>query len=370
MRIAQLAPLYERVPPELYGGTERVISVLTEELVRRGHEVTLFASGDSETSARLVPVVPRGLRLAGVRDPMPAALLALGLAYDRAADFDVIHSHLDYPTLPFAHRSPTPSVITCHGRLDLLHTHAIFEAFRDAHLVSISDNQRRLLPHWHWAGTVYNGIDLANFTFHPRPGDYLAFLGRIAPEKGIEDAITVATLAGMPLKIAAKVDPADAAYYRDVIRPLLDHPLVEYVGEVNEREKDAFLGGAHALLFPIRWPEPFGMVMVEAMATGTPVIAGRFGSVPEVVTDGVTGFIGDSLEEMVLAIRRLDELDRAACRAAVESRFSAQAMADGYERVYRAVLAGADRSCSPAEETAPPRVATSVAAANGHSDPT
>jgi glycosyltransferase involved in cell wall biosynthesis len=169
MRIAQIAPAVEAVPPERYGGTERVIAVLVEELVRRGHEVTLFASGDSQTSARLVPVVPRGLRLAGVRDPMPAALLALGLAYDRAAQFDVIHSHLDFPTLPFAHRSPTPSVITCHGRLDLLHTHAIFEAFRGAHLVSISDNQRRLLPHWHWAGTVYNGIDLANFTFHPRP---------------------------------------------------------------------------------------------------------------------------------------------------------------------------------------------------------
>lgn len=364
MRIAQIAPMVEAVPPQRYGGTERVVACLVNELVQRDHQVTLFASGDSQTRARLVSVVPEGLRLAGVRDPIPASLLALGVAYDRADEFDVIHSHVDYPTLPFAHRATTPTVMTCHGRLDLFDTHAIFEAFPEAHLISISDNQRRLLPTWNWAGTVYNGIEVANFTFHPRPGEYLAFLGRISPEKGIEDAIAVAKLAGMPLKIAAKVDPADAAYYRDVVRPLLDHPLVEYIGEVNEREKDAFLGGALALLFPIRWPEPFGLVMAEAMATGTPVIAGRFGSVPEVITDGVTGFIGDSLEEMALAIRQLGQIDRAACRAAVESRFSAAAMADGYERIYRQV-AGVD-DADPLNRTMPAADLTPVAIANGH----
>jgi glycosyltransferase involved in cell wall biosynthesis len=338
MRIAQIAPLQESVPPQRYGGTERVVSSLVEELVRRGHDVTLFASGDSRTSAKLVPVVPRGLRLAGIRDAYPAGLLALGMLYERAHEFDIIHSHMDYLTLPFARLRTTPTVLTCHGRLDLLHVHPVFEYFRDGHLVSISDNQRRLLPAWNWAGTVYNGIDLVNFTLRPRPGHYLAFLGRISPEKGIEDAITVARLAGVPLKIAAKVDPVDELYYREHIRPLLEHPLIEYVGEISEREKDAFLGQALALLFPVRWPEPFGLVMVEAMATGTPVIAGRFGSVPEVVDDGETGFICDSLEEMVLAIRRLDEIDRTACRRHADERFSSQRMAEDYEAVYQKLL--------------------------------
>jgi glycosyltransferase involved in cell wall biosynthesis len=351
VRIAQLAPVTESVPPQRYGGTERVVAVLTDALVRRGHEVTLFASGDSQTSARLVPVVPQATRLAGIPDARPADLLALAGAYDRAAAFDVIHSHLDYPTLPFAQQSRTPTVVTCHGRLDLLHIHPLFETLRAAHLVSISDNQRRLLPHWHWARTVYNGIDLDNYTFHPRHGDYLAFLGRITPEKGIEDAVEVARLAGVPLKVAAKVDPTDEAYYQAVARPLFERQGVEYLGEITEREKDSFLGQALALLFPIRWPEPFGLVMVEALATGTPVIAGRFGSVPEIVEDGVTGFIGDSLEEMALAVRRLGELDRAACRRRVEQRFSAEQMAAGYERIYQNVLR-ADAVPAPIEAIA------------------
>jgi glycosyltransferase involved in cell wall biosynthesis len=338
MRIAQIAPLQESVPPQRYGGTERVVSSLVEELVRRGHDVTLFASGDSSTNATLVPVVPRALRLSGVRDALPAALLALGMVYERAHEFDIIHSHIDYPTLPFARLRATPTVLTCHGRLDLLHVHPIFEYFREGNLVSISDNQRRLLPAWNWVGTVYNGIDLVNFTLRPRPGHYLAFLGRISPEKGIEDAITVAKLAGVPLKIAAKVDPVDEDYYRERIRPLLDHPLIEFVGEISDREKDAFLGQALALIFPVRWPEPFGLVMVEAMATGTPVIAGRFGSVPEVVEDSETGYICDSLEEMVLAIRRLDEIDRTACRRHTERRFSSQRMAEDYVTVYQTLL--------------------------------
>jgi glycosyltransferase involved in cell wall biosynthesis len=289
----------------------------------------------------LVPIVPQATRLAGIPDARPAELLTLASAYDQAAHFDIIHSHLDYSTLPFAQRSPTPTVVTCHGRLDLLHVHPVFEQLRAAQLVSISDNQRRLLPHWHWAGMVYNGINLDNYTFHPRHGDYLAFLGRITPEKGIEDAVQVARLAGVPLKVAAKVDPTDETYYREVARPLFARHGVEYLGEITEREKDSFLGQALALLFPIRWPEPFGLVMAEALATGTPVIAGRFGSVPEVVDDGVTGFIGDSLEEMALAIRRVGELDRSACRARAEQRFSADHMAAGYERIYQAVLQAA-----------------------------
>lgn len=339
MRIAQIAPLQESVPPQRYGGTERVVSALVDELVRRGHEVTLFASGDSHTRATLVPVVPRALRSAGVHDTRPSDLRALGLVYDRAAEFDVIHSHLDYPTLPFARLRATPTVVTCHGRLDLLETHAVFDDFPDAHLVSVSDNQRRLLPGWNWAGTVYNGIDLSHFTFHPRPDGYLAFLGRISPEKGIEDAITVAKLANIPLKVAAKIDPVDEAYYRDVVAPLMTHPLIEFIGEVSEREKDSFLGQARALLFPVRWPEPFGLVMVEAMATGTPVIAGRFGSVPEVIVDGTNGFICDSLAEMALAVRHLGEIDRSECRRHVEQTFTTSRMADGYEGVYRAVTA-------------------------------
>jgi glycosyltransferase involved in cell wall biosynthesis len=338
LRIAQIAPQVESVPPHRYGGTERVIASLTEELVRRGHQVTLFASGDSRTSAELVSVVPRSLRRTGVRDARPYDLLALSRAFERAQDFDVIHSHIDYPALPFARFCPTPTVITCHGRLDLLDVHPLFEALPDAHLVSISDNQRRLVPDWHWAGTVYNGIDLSHFTFHPRPGSYLAFLGRISPEKGIEDAVAVAKLAGVPLKVAAKIDPVDDAYYQERIKPLFAHTLVEYVGEVTEQEKDGFLGQAMAVLFPVRWPEPFGLVMAEAMATGTPVIAGRFGSVPEVVLDGVTGFIGDSVEEMALAVRRLAGLDRTACRRHVEQRFATAQMAAGYEAIYQQVL--------------------------------
>lgn len=352
MRIAQIAPLQESVPPQRYGGTERVVSCLVEELVRRGHQVTLFASGDSRTSASLEPVVPRGLRLAGVRDTHPADLMALGMVYGRAREFDIIHSHLDYPTLPFAELCSTPTVLTCHGRMDLLHTHPLYDVFRTANLISISHNQRRLLPHWNWIDTVYNGIDLSNFTMRPRPGHYLAFLGRISPEKGIEDAITVAKLAGLPLKIAAKIDPADEMYYRERIRPLLAHPLIEFVGEISEREKDAFLGQALALLFPVRWPEPFGLVMAESMATGTPVIAGRFGSVPEVVEDGVTGFICDSLEEMVLAIRRLDEIDRMTCRRHVEQRFSAQRMARDYEAIYLRLLDGRATAQLPPPEAA------------------
>jgi len=347
LKIAQIAPLQESVPPKGYGGTERVVSWLTEELVRRGHEVTLFATGDSYTSARLVPVVPHALRPLEVPDFTPATMLALGLAFDRAAEFDIIHSHVDAPSIPFARLVRTPVVFTMHGRLDLPWMRTLYDGYTDVNLVSVSDNQRRLLPTWNWLGTVYNGIDLNDYTLRPRKGEYLAFLGRISPEKGVEEAIQVARLTSLPLKIAAKVDPREREYYEQRVHHLIAPPDIEFVGEVNQREKDAFLGRACALIFAIRWPEPFGLAMVEALATGTPVIAGRFGSVPEVIEDGVTGFVCDSVEEMALTVERLGEIDRVACRRAVEERFSAQTMASGYEAVYQRLVGAEQAAFAP-----------------------
>jgi glycosyltransferase involved in cell wall biosynthesis len=344
MRIAMVAPLSESVPPALYGGTERVVSVLTEELVRRGHAVTLFASGDSQTHAELVACCPRGLRLdQGVRDHVATTMLQLGEVYRRAGDFDVIHNHIDYFAFPFARLTTTPTITTTHGRLDLAEVQRVYGAFAEQPLISISDAQRARLPGVNWLRTVYNGIDLTNFHFRPDPGDYLVFLGRISPEKRPDRAIEIARDVGMRLLIAAKVDPADQAYYDHAIAPMIrDCPLVEYIGEVDERQKDALLGGAYAYLFPIDWPEPFGLTMVEAMATGTPVIAYRAGSVPEVVVDGVTGFICDSFRGMVDAVARVPDIDRRACRTHVERHFSAAAMVAGYERAYDAVRLHAD----------------------------
>jgi glycosyltransferase involved in cell wall biosynthesis len=335
MRIAQIAPLAESVPPQLYGGTERVVASLTNELVRRGHDVTLFASGDSQTLARLVPVVPRSLRLSGVTDCAPAQIRQLDMVFGRADEFDIIHSHVDFQALPFGRFVETPVVHTLHGRLDLPEIQPVYAHFDDAPLVSISDNQRRLLQHWNWIGTVYNGLELGEYGYHPNSGNYLAFLGRISPEKGIEQAIAVAQSTGLPLKIAAKIDPTNADYYEERVKPLLHNSLIEYVGEITEQEKDIFLGHAMALLFPIDWPEPFGLVMVEAMATGCPVIASRRGSVPEVLVDGVTGYVCDSVETMALACSRVEQLDRSACRERAMERFSATQMTDGYEAVYR-----------------------------------
>lgn len=342
MRIAMIAPLIESVPPTLYGGTERVVSVLTEELVKRGHDVTLFASGDSETTAALVPCCPRGLRLdPGACDPVAATMIQLDLVYRRAADFDLIHNHNGSLAFPSARLTPTPTVTTIHGRLDQEPVRRFYDYFSDQLLIGISDDQRAHLPRAAWLGTVYNGIDLTHFRCRPDPGDYLVFLGRISPEKRPDRAIEIARDTGMRLLIAAKVDPADQAYYEHAIAPLIrDSPLVEYVGEVDERRKDALLGGAYAYLFPIDWPEPFGLTMVEAMATGTPVVAYAAGSVLEVVVDGVTGFICNSVHDMVEAVERVQQLDRRACRAHVEARFSTAAMASAYERIYGMVLGG------------------------------
>jgi glycosyltransferase involved in cell wall biosynthesis len=354
MRIGMVAPLVEPVPPPRYGGTERVVSVLTEELVRRGHQVTLFASGDSQTSADLVSVCPTGLRLdSEVRDFVAYTLIELSAAYARAAEFDVIHNHTDYLGFGVSRFSATPTVTTAHGRLDLAEVQRIYGSYPEQRLVSISHDQCSWLPGANWVATVHNGIDLPNYHFRPDPGDYLVFLGRISPEKRPDRAIEIARDVGMRLVMAAKVDPMDTEYYEHAIAPLIraNRGLVEFIGEVDEREKDALFGGAWAYLFPIDWPEPFGLTMIEAMATGTPVIATRAGSVPEVVVDGVTGFVCRTMRELIEAVPRVRELDRAACRRHVEEHFSPRAMADGYEQVYAALNAA--HSKEPTLPTAP-----------------
>lgn len=344
MRIAQVSPLYESVPPKLYGGTERVVSYLTDELVQRGHEVTLFASGDSTTRARLEPVVPRAIRLSGpVTDPHCYQMLEMGRVFDRASEFDVIHCHVEYFSLPFTRLVSTPVLTTLHARLDTLELQPIFREYADANLVSISYNQRKPLPFVNWIATVYNGVDLSLYRLERRRGKYLAFLGRISPEKGIEQAVEVAKRTGIPLKVAAKVDPADVTYYENEVKPLLDHGLVEFLGEIDQSHKAEFLGNAMALIFPIHWPEPFGLVMVEALACGTPVIAGRFGSVPEIISDGKTGFICDSVEEMVLACQRIGQILPEECRRQVEKRFCSSVMAKGYEQAYAKIIGNAQR---------------------------
>ena len=306
--------------------------------MRRGHEVTLFASGDSRTRATLVPVVERATRLdASSQDLCTAdAVRQLDVVAARADDFDVIHWHVDSFAFPVSHLLPTPSVHTLHGRLDLPHLPALFRHFNDVPLVSISNAQRRPLEGLGvgWAGTVYHGQPLARYPFSASDQGYLAFLGRCSPEKQLDIAIEVAKRVGLPLRIAAKIDPKDREYFDRVIAPLLDDPLIEFHGEIGDEGKAAFLGGALALLFPIDWPEPFGLVMVEAMACGTPVVARPCGAVPEVVVDGRTGFIGSELVELVEAVKRIDEIDRAACRRHAEERFSVERMTEDYEAVY------------------------------------
>jgi glycosyltransferase involved in cell wall biosynthesis len=335
MRIAQVAPLYESVPPRGYGGTERVVSYITEELVSRGHDVTLFASGDSVTAAHLAPGCPEGLRLSKRRvDPLALHMSMLLGVYERAREFDVVHCHTDYVGMPLARRGPRPTIVTLHGRLDLAEAHPVYRAFPEIGLVSVSDAQRAPLTGVSWTATVYHGLPEDMFAFHPGPGRFLLFLGRISPEKCPDAAIRVAIAAGVPIRIAAKVDTADREYFEQVVRPLLDHPLVEYLGEVDDRGKEALLAEALALLFPVDWPEPFGLVLIEALACGTPVIARPRGSVPEIVTDGVTGFLCETEAEMTAAVAQLPSLRRAACRETFARRFTAERMADDYLRVF------------------------------------
>ena len=336
MRIAQIAPLIESVPPRLYGGTERIVSYLTEELVRQGHEVTLFASGDSLTAAELVPCSERALRLEPtVRDALPYYMVMLDRLRRRARDFDVRHFHIDYLHFPLFRDLAARTLTTQHGRLDLPDLPVAYQAFPEFPLVSISDDQRRPCPDWSWLRTVHHGLPEHLYPFAPRAeGGYLAFLGRICPEKRPDQAIEIARRAGLPLKIAAKVDRVDQAYFDEVIRPLLRDPLIEFVGEIGERSKAAFLGGARALLFPIDWPEPFGLVMIEAMACGTPVVAYRRGSVAEVIEDGWTGFVVDDVPGAVAAVAELDSLDRRLIRARFEQRFTAERMAKDYVAAY------------------------------------
>ena len=338
MRIAQIAPLYEAVPPKFYGVTERVVSYLTEELVALGHEVTLFASGDSETAANLEAAWPRALRLdPAIRDPIAPHALLMERVMRRAGEFDVLHFHNEYLPFSLFSRQPTPWLNTLHGRLDMIEYQGIFDVFSQVPLVSISDSQRRPLPQANFVGTVLHGLPENLLTPRPATPSYLAFLGRISPEKRPDRAIRIARAAGIPLKIAAKVDNADRAYFEAVIKPMLDDPGVELIGEINEAQKPDFLSGAIALLMPIDWPEPFGLVMIEAMACGTPVIAINRGSVPEVVDDGISGFIVEDETGAIGAVERLGELDRARVRAQFEKRFTAKRMALDYLALYRAI---------------------------------
>jgi glycosyltransferase involved in cell wall biosynthesis len=345
MRIAQIAPLHERVPPRLYGGTERVVSFLTEELVRQGHDVTLFASGDSQTSARLIRCCDIALRFnPTVRDALPYHMIMLDEVRRRIDQFDVLHFHVDLLHAPLMRDLADRTLTTLHGRLDLPDLAPFYAAFCDLPLVSISNNQRRYLGSAHWIGTVYHGLPRALLPFRSNADGYLAFLGRISPEKRPDLAIEIAARSGIPLKIAAKVDRADQAYWETKIRPMVaDNPDVEFIGEIGERDKADFLGGAAALLFPIDWPEPFGLVMIEAMACGTPVIAFRRGSVPEVVEENVSGFVVDTIEEAVTAVRRIGDLDRVNVRAEFERRFTAERMAHDYVGIYRQLLAARSR---------------------------
>jgi glycosyltransferase involved in cell wall biosynthesis len=339
MRIAQVAPLYESVPPKYYGGTERVVSYLTEELVQQGHEVTMFASGDSVTKARLVPACRRSLRLdERCVDQMAHHLVMLEDVFARATEFDIVHFHVDYMHFPLSRRDPITHVTTLHGRLDIPDLVPLYQEFREMPVISISNGQRQPLPWANWQATVYHGLPADRYRFRAEPGSYLAFLGRISPEKRVDRAIEIATQVGMPLKIAAKIDRVDKDYFDLVIAPLLRNSLVEFVGEIGEREKDEFLGNAYALLFPIDWPEPFGLVMIEAMACGTPVIAYRGGAVPELVEHGHNGFVVERLEDAVEAVRHVAQLSRKRCREVFEQRFTARRMAHDYVQQFERLM--------------------------------
>jgi glycosyltransferase involved in cell wall biosynthesis len=345
VKIAQVAPLFESVPPKLYGGTERIVSYLTEDLVRKGHDVTLYASADSATSARLRASSARSLRLdGGCKDPLSHHMLMLERVAQEASEFDIIHYHIDYLHFPTTRRTPQHHLTTLHGRLDLPDLIPLYREYRDMPVISISDAQREPLRWANWQATIYHGLPRNLYPFTEEPGDYLAFLGRISPEKGVDQAIEIARRAGLPLKIAAKIAKGeDQAYFDRTIRPMLREPGIEFIGEITEREKAAFLGGARAMLFPIAWPEPFGLVMIEAMACGTPVLAFPRGSVPEILEDGVTAHLGETVDDLVRAVGTIDKLDRRTCRETFERRFSDARMSDDYEQVYRRLLEGNGR---------------------------
>jgi len=339
MRIAQVAPLTEAIPPKLYGGTERVVYWLTEELVALGNDVTLFGSGDSSTSATLETIWPKALRLDGsIRDPNALHMVMLETVRQQSDNFDLLHFHLDYYPFSLFSRQPTPFITTLHGRLDLPEHQPVFKTFRKPPLVSISNSQRRPIPQANWVKTIYHGVPENLLTPRAVKPTYLAALGRIAPEKSMDRAIRIAQRCGIPLKIAAKVDNADREYYENVIKPLLNTPLIEYVGEIGDQEKSEFLSGALALLVTIDWPEPFGLVMIEAMACGTPVIAFNRGSVPEIVEDEITGYIVEDEISAVNAVDRISQLDRLQVRKRFEERFTARRMALDYLAAYRAVM--------------------------------
>lgn len=337
-----MAPLYESVPPRCYGGTERIVSYLTEDLVRRGHDVTLFASGDSETSADLRSAWPNSLRLdSSVKDQLSHHILMVERVAQEAANFDIIHYHIDYLHFPTTRRTQQRHLTTLHGRLDIPDLVPLYREYREMPVISISDSQREPL-HWaNWLGTIYHGLPSNLYTFQEQPGTYLAFLGRISPEKGCDRAIEIALQAGIPLKIAAKVaDGADRKYFESIIKPKLKEPGIEFVGEISEGEKGTFLGGALALIFPIEWPEPFGLVMIEALACGTPVLATPRGSVREILEEGVTACFGQTNDDLVRAIGRIRQIDRRRCRETFERRFSDLRMGADYEHVYRRLLEG------------------------------
>jgi glycosyltransferase involved in cell wall biosynthesis len=339
MKIAQVAPLYESVPPKLYGGTERVVSYLTEELVRRGHEVTLIASGDSQTAAKLIPICQTALRLQKPASQCPLSwhVLQAEFVLQLAPSFDVIHSHADFLLFPHLRQAGVPSITTTHLRLDVQDLFPLFQEFSEIGLISISNAQRAPMPWANWIGTVYHGLPENMYVPNDGSGGYLAFLGRVSPEKGLSRAIDIAKLAGMTLRVAAKVDPAEEEYFERQIRPLLSAPHVEWLGEVCEAQKSEFLGNAAAVLFPIEWPEPFGLVMIESLACGTPVIAFRQGSVPEIIENGVTGFVVNDVEAAAECVRRIPRLSRARCRESFVERFSVRRMCDEYLKIYERV---------------------------------
>ena len=339
MRIAQVSPLYESVPPQLYGGTERIVSYLTEELVKQGHDVTLFASADSVTKAKLITPGCNSLRLQkDCIDPMPHHYVMMEMLNKNIENFDIVHYHIDYIHFPLTRRSRVAHVTTLHGRLDIPDLQPLYREYADIPLVSISNNQRLPLPDANWKDTVYHGLPKDLYNYKEGDGKYFAFIGRFSPEKRADRAIEIAKAVGVPIKLAAKVADADRKYFEREIKPLLDHPLVEYIGEIGEKDKNEFLGNALALLFPIDWPEPFGLVMIESMACGTPVLAWKKGSVPEVLEDGVSGILVESMEEAIEGAKQIVNLDRKKVRAAFDNRFTAEVMANNYLELYEELI--------------------------------